>query len=151
MIGRIAGVLAPLLLREVVGGTARRLAHDVVWWVAIGFFVFVAYVLGMVGGYQWLAERHGSAVGLLALAGINLLAGLTALLVRQIIQRRNARREDEEGFPLLDNLGPALAALAPLLLRSPLAVAILVAVAVAGFMPFGGDDDGDESACPPRD
>lgn len=150
MIGRIAGVVAPLLLREVVGGTARRIAYDAVWWVAIGFFVFMAYILGMVGGYQWLAERHGSAAGLLALAGINLLAGLTALLVRHLIQRRMMRRE-EEGFPLLDNLGPTLAALAPLLLRSPLAVAILVAVAVAGFMQFGDEDGDDESACPPPD
>lgn len=140
MIDRVAGVLASMMLRDVVGGTASHLARDAVWWLVAALFGLVAYVLAMIGGYEWLVLRHETGVALLVLALINLLLALGVLLARRAGQYLHPQTPGDD---IADGLGQAISGLLLLVLRSPLASALLVAFGIAGVLQlFDPEEDG---------
>lgn len=139
MMDRVAGVLASMMLRDVVGGTAGHLARDAVWWLVAALFGLVAYVLAMVGGYEWLAMRHETGVALLVLALINLILALCVLFVRRVNQHFQPQTPGDD---IADGLGKAISGLLLLILRSPLASALLVAFGIAGVLQLFDTDDG---------
>lgn len=140
MIDHVAGLLTSMMLRDVVGSTAGHLARDAVWWLVAALFGVVAYVLGMIGGYEWLALRHESGVALLVLALINLALALGVLLVRRVNQHFHPQSPAED---IANGLGTAISGLLMQILRSPLASTLLVLFGIAGVLHlFDHDDEG---------
>lgn len=140
MIDRVAALLASIIARKVVGSTAGHLARDAAWWLAAAFFGLVAYILAMIGGYEWLALRYETGLALLVLAVINLALALGILVVRRLNQRCQPQKPADD---IADGLGTAISGLLMLILRSPLASSLLVAFGIAGIMQlFDVEEEG---------